>query len=199
MKTKIKAVVFDAGGVITEWRKPLTRFFTEIDVTVEEWVAAIEPDEEIANKGLLEPDECFKRIMKRLDREDQWLRLREVSPGSFERIEETFALLEELQDRFRLALLTNALSGSVDQLDRKVKLKKYFEVIIDSSAVGMVKPDKRIFLLTCQRLGLKPQQCLFIDDDEKNIKAAQKLGFQTVHFTEPKTGVEEIKEKLGLE
>ena len=198
MKQAIKAVIFDAGGVITEWKQPLTQFFNELNVTVEDWLAAVAPDEETANKGLLEPDRYFKRIMKRLGCSDQWLKLKEVFPGSFGRIEETFALLEELQGSFRLALLTNAVLGSVDQLDRKCDHKKYFEIIIDSSAVKMVKPDKKIFLLTCRRLGLKPQECLFVDDDEKNIKVAQKLGFQTVHFTAPKTGVALVKKKLGL-
>lgn len=192
----IKAAIFDAGGVITEWRKPMTSFFMEINVTTQRWVEAIAPDEEAANKGLLSSENYFQRVMKRLDRESHLARLKEVFPGSFERIEETFALLEELKPKFRLALLTNAILGSVDQLDKVVRHKKYFEIIIDSSAVGLVKPEKEIFLLTCKKLGLPPKECLFIDDTKEYIEAAKKLNFQTVHFTDPKESVKLIKKIL---
>ncbi len=198
MKKQIKAVIFDAGGVITEWKKPLTSFFMEINVTVERWIKAVEPDEEAANKGLLSPDNYFQRILRRLDRESHAVRLKEVFPGSFERIEETFTLLEELKPKFRLVLLTNAILGSVDQLDKTVGHKKYFEIIIDSSVVGMVKPEKEIFILTCNKLGLSSKECLFVDDTKEYIEAAKKLGFQTVHFTDPKKGVTAIRKVLGL-
>lgn len=189
----IKAVVFDAGGVITEWKKPLKKFLKQLGVSAEDWMKAIKPDEESANKGLVEPDEYCQRIMRRLGYSNQWRLLRKVMPGSFQRIEQTFQLLAELKGKYRLAMLTNAFKGSVDALDKKTHHKQYFDLIIDSSVVGLVKPDKRIFLLTCKRLGLRPEDCLFVDDDEINIMAAEKLGFKTVHFTDPEKGVKLIR------
>ncbi|MBU2051583.1 HAD-IA family hydrolase, partial [Patescibacteria group bacterium] len=100
------------------------------------------------------------------------------------------------QGKVRLAMLTNAYDDSVDELDKKVNHKKYFELIIDSSVVGMMKPDKEIYLLTCQKLQLKPSQCLFVDDDLKNVEAAIKLGFKTVHFKEPEESVKLIRKIL---
>ncbi|MDP4030863.1 MAG: HAD family phosphatase [Candidatus Beckwithbacteria bacterium] len=193
---KIKAVVFDAGGVITEWRQTIDAFLDELGVDFASFQKATEPDELLVYKGLMKTEDYYQRTMKRLGREEKWARLTEIIPANFTRIEATFNLLEELQGKVRLAMLTNAYDDSVDELDTKVNHKKYFELIIDSSVVGMMKPDKEIYLLTCQKLQLKPSQCLFVDDDLKNVEAAIKLGFNTVYFTEPEESVKLIRKIL---
>lgn len=196
MNQKIKAAIFDAGGVITEWRETINNFLAEMKV---DWVAfqkATAPDEVAAYKGLIKMEDHFKQSMKRLGMEEKWPRWAELVPTAFTRIEPTFELLEELQGKIRLALLSNAYAGSLDQLDNKTKHKKYFEVIIDSSVVGMAKPEKEIYLLACKKLGLGPKDCLYIDDTKEYIAAARQLGFQTVHFTDPKESVKLIRKIL---
>ena len=62
----------------------------------------------------------------------------------------------------------------------------------------MVKPDREIYDLILQRYQLKPKESLFIDDLEANIKAAQALGINTVHFSDKQKGNKEVKERLGI-
>lgn len=193
---KIKAAIFDAGGVITEWRQTIDAFLDELGIDFASFQKATEPDELLVYKGLMKTEDYYQRTMKRLGREEKWVRLTEIIPANFTRIEATFKLLEELQGKIRLAMLTNAYDDSVDELDKKVNHKKYFELIIDSSVVGMMKPDKEIFLHTCYKLGLSSEQCLFVDDDLKNVKAAKKLGFNTVHFTDPEESVKLVRKIL---
>jgi HAD superfamily hydrolase (TIGR01509 family) len=191
MNKKIKAVVFDAGGVITDWRTHIEKFAAEIGKTIEEFYKAVEAYEVPGCKGLIDSDEYCRGIMKDIGLEQDWKKLRQVFPQAFTPIEETYRLLEELNGRYRLAMLTNATKYSVDELD-----KRFFEVIVDSSVVGMVKPDKEIYLHTCQVLRLNPVQCIFVDDQIENVEAAKNLGFKTVHFTNPPSGVKLIRKIL---
>ncbi|MEN8162128.1 MAG: HAD-IA family hydrolase, partial [Myxococcota bacterium] len=64
---------------------------------------------------------------------------------------------------------------------RLVPADELFEVIVDSSEVGVRKPDPRIFELTLERLGgLEPEQALFLDDAASNVAAAERLGIRSV-------------------
>jgi FMN phosphatase YigB (HAD superfamily) len=62
-----------------------------------------------------------------------------------------------------------------------------FDGIVVSGLEKLVKPDPRIFRVFCERYGLAPAECVFIDDSEPNVIAARKFGMQAIHFTEPKT------------
>ncbi|MEK7513867.1 MAG: HAD-IA family hydrolase, partial [Patescibacteria group bacterium] len=115
-------------------------------------------------------------------------------PG-FKRIEPSFKLLEELKGKYKLALLTNAKIGLWDEW-KEGNLGKYFKVVVDSSEVHLLKPDKRIFMILLDRLVLKPEECLYIDDTKDYVGAAEKLGFKTIHFKEPKESVKLIRKIL---
>jgi len=58
----------------------------------------------------------------------------------------------------------------------------YFDDIVISGEVGLVKPDQAIFNLLLERIGRPAGECLFIDDHDRNIHAARELGFQTIQF-----------------
>ena len=60
----------------------------------------------------------------------------------------------------------------------------------------MRKPDPAIYQYTCQKIRLKPKECLFIDDQAKNIAGARKTGLQTIQFTTEKVTISAIKRKL---
>ncbi|KAF9517905.1 hypothetical protein BS47DRAFT_1338754 [Hydnum rufescens UP504] len=56
-----------------------------------------------------------------------------------------------------------------------------FDDFVDSSRVGMRKPEPGIYLLACQRNGLRPEETVMLDDIGLNLKAAQSLGMRTIH------------------
>ena len=70
--------------------------------------------------------------------------------------------------------------------------------MVVSCEIGLRKPDPKIFNYLLKKLDLISQECLFIDDLENNIEAAQKLGFITIHFTNQKKSMAEIRKALGL-
>jgi 2-haloacid dehalogenase len=49
----------------------------------------------------------------------------------------------------------------------------------------VAKPDAAIFALLCERAGVAPDACVFIDDSEKNVAGARAFGMDAIHFTTP--------------
>jgi putative hydrolase of the HAD superfamily len=97
---------------------------------------------------------------------------------------------------YRTALLTN-ISRSGEALWRSLfAVDELFDVVVDSSQVGLRKPDPAIFLLTCERLGLQPEQCLFVDDLRCNVDAAADLGMTTLQCKDPVAVADEVVEML---
>ena len=85
-------------------------------------------------------------------------------------------------DGIRLALLTNNVREFGDAWRSTFPVDDLFEVVVDSSHVGMRKPDPRIYLLTCERIGVDPEAAVFLDDNRDNVEAARALGMDAVHF-----------------
>jgi putative hydrolase of the HAD superfamily len=67
------------------------------------------------------------------------------------------------------------------------------EEVVDSSHVGMRKPEREIYELTCSRLNVKPGETVFVDDNADNIAAARAYGMEVVHFIEPVPALEDLE------
>lgn len=68
-----------------------------------------------------------------------------------------------------------------------------FDAVVISSRVGLRKPDERIFRHALDLLGLDGAECVFIDDIEHNIRAAERLGIRGIHHTSPDTTIAELR------
>lgn len=195
----IKAVVFDVGGVLCEWTAMVRQFARESGWPYKKFYdlflrLSFDPDVG-SDLGKISSDEFFRRSAAAVGRPElgaKWRR--EFVPG-FTRIEPTYELLAELKGKFRLAVLTNAKIGLWDEW-KEGDLRQYFEIIVDSSQEQVIKPDEKIFKILLDRLGLPAEECLFIDDFAEYVAAAKKLGFQTVHFTDPEESVKLIRKIL---
>lgn len=98
-----------------------------------------------------------------------------------------------LDTPLRLALLTNNVREFGDTWRATFPVDELFATVVDSSAVGMRKPDPAIYEYTCTLLGVAPTAAVFLDDNEDNIAAAAALGLETVHVGEdPIAAVDEL-------
>jgi epoxide hydrolase-like predicted phosphatase len=89
--------------------------------------------------------------------------------------------VRKLRERgIRTALITNNVAEFGDGWRKMIPVDELFEVIIDSSAVGVRKPDPRIFQMALDQLGVTAQDSVFVDDHPGNIRAAEKLGITGV-------------------
>ncbi|XP_066545984.1 acyl-CoA dehydrogenase family member 10 isoform X2 [Amia ocellicauda] len=73
-----------------------------------------------------------------------------------------------------------------------------FDVIVESCIEGICKPDPRIYQLCVDRLGVLPQDAVFLDDVGQNVKAAAQLGIRSIKVEDPLTAIEELQGLLGF-
>jgi putative hydrolase of the HAD superfamily len=93
--------------------------------------------------------------------------------------------IRRLRDEaLKLGLLTNNVKEFGSAWRATFPVDELFDVVVDSSEVGMRKPDRRIYLLTCELLGVEPSTAVFIDDNRDNVDAARAVGMEAVHFAE---------------
>ena len=153
-------------------------------------VADDEPDWHLLEKGQLDMATYFERLVARapvvlgraIDMDAYGRFWRTTAPGVHWMVVHK---MRELKERgFRIGLLTNNVKEFGDNWRAMFPIDELCEEVVDSSHVGMRKPDKAIYELTCSRMGVDPGDTIFIDDNADNIAAARGFGMHTVHFGE---------------
>ncbi|MGI5419674.1 HAD family hydrolase [Actinomadura luteofluorescens] len=110
--------------------------------------------------------------------------------GAFAPVEPMYEALRAVRAAgARTALLSNSWGNDYPH-DLFAEL---FDAVVISCEVGMRKPDERIFRHALDLLGLDAAECVFIDDIEHNIRAAQALGIQGILHTDPDTTIAELR------
>jgi putative hydrolase of the HAD superfamily len=97
-------------------------------------------------------------------------------------IRENIALIKALRPPYRISILSNADLTLEERLRDGLNLRHLFDDVISSAVVGMAKPDHKLYRLAAERLGLTPDECVFIDDLDRNVSAAREVGMTAVHF-----------------
>jgi putative hydrolase of the HAD superfamily len=106
-------------------------------------------------------------------------------------LEQSVNILKELRERqgagepIRIFYLSNMPEPYARALERKHEFLQWFDAGIFSADVRLAKPDLRIYQLLAKKNNLDPSSTLFIDDQLKNVQAAEQLGWQSFHLTEP--------------
>jgi putative hydrolase of the HAD superfamily len=109
------------------------------------------------------------------------------------------AMLDLIRSLRQAGLRTALLSNSWGAGDYPRHLfPELFDVVVISAEVGMRKPEERIFRHTAALLGLEPGECVFIDDLEANVAAAEAIGLVGLHHREPGPTTERLAGLLGL-
>jgi epoxide hydrolase-like predicted phosphatase len=98
----------------------------------------------------------------------------------------------------KVAALTNNWASD-DQFHKMDTLRNEFDVFIESTKVGLRKPDPRIYHLACSALGVEPSQVVFLDDIGMNLKAARELGMTTIKVVDYRDALRELGTRLDLD
>ncbi len=106
---------------------------------------------------------------------------------------------------FRVAAITNnwltpEQAGDSTAADGDLSdLEVLFDVFVESSVEGLRKPDPKIYSLTCERLGVAPEVCIFLDDIGSNLKTARQMGIATIKVETPDAALRELESLVNLE
>jgi len=97
----------------------------------------------------------------------------------------------------RTACLTNNVIADHRRADLDAVMAR-FDVVVESSKVGVRKPEPRFYELACELLGVTPPACVFLDDLGINLKPAKAMGMTTIKVTDPALAIAELTQILGL-
>jgi putative hydrolase of the HAD superfamily len=106
--------------------------------------------------------------------------------------------MRDLRERgYKLAICTNNVREWEPLWRAKLPVDEIFDVVVDSAFVGARKPERLIYDITLQRLGVDPQAALLIDDIELNCNAARELGINAVWFQSTEQAITDVEAALA--
>ena len=78
------------------------------------------------------------------------------------------------------------------------EVMKIFDHVIESSLIGIRKPDLKIYNMSCEALGVLPEECIYLDDLGVNLKPARAIGMTTIKVIDPQIAVSQVKKFLNI-
>uniref|UniRef100_UPI0039A68227 HAD family hydrolase n=1 Tax=Ornithobacterium rhinotracheale TaxID=28251 RepID=UPI0039A68227 len=185
----IDTIIFDFGGVLVDWnpRYVFQKYF-DTEEEMEWFLANVCTDE-----WNMEQDRgrSFAEATQMLQKQfPQYHDLIAKFYGEWEdmlksEIPETVEILKELSQKYPLYGLTNWSAESIGIAYKRYDFFSLFKGIVVSGEEKLIKPEPEIYQVLLKRYNLTPENCLFIDDNAANIKAAQQEKINTIQFTTP--------------
>jgi putative hydrolase of the HAD superfamily len=152
---------------------------------------------DLACRGEITMEELNKTLAskfgaKEFDWEKYYLQAVESVPAMPE-------LMDWADEHYRIGLLSNIMPGFIDMLiEHKLIPKKAYDAVVDSSAVGAIKPEKKIYEVATQKAGVPADSILLVDDSRANLMAAEKFGWKVLWFDDyrPSESVKRVRQTL---
>lgn len=198
----IRAVIFDLGGVLVRTTDPAprARLAERLGLSPAE-LSRIIFDEESAYQatlGAITTQEHWEAVRRKLG----------LSPEEFPDVPAEFwggdtldqdlvDYLRALRPRYKTALLSNAWDDLRQVLEEHWKITDAFDEVFISAEVGLLKPDPRIYRLALERLGVAPQEAVFVDDFPENVAGARAVGMHAIQFRDSGQARAEVEAVLN--
>jgi putative hydrolase of the HAD superfamily len=189
----IKAIIFDYGGILTSAER--LRYFAEdtaekykfseklfVDSFFEDWRKAI--------TGQISSEDFWNRLSALLNIEPKTLH--DEFQAYFPFNEEVLAFIKTLKKKHKLALLSNSLEDTLEERIEKYNLHDVFDVIVASYNTGIAKPEHEIYKKVLQKLKVKADECIYIDDSKRNLPPAEELGMKIILYRD----LRQLKQEL---
>lgn len=185
---RIRAVIWDLGGVLVRTFDRSRRV---------RWEQQLHLEDGELDRLVFEGDTGRAAALGKAQAADIWRSIQEqfkLSRHESQRLEKDFwagdrvdqeliNLIRSLPPHYKTALLSNAWPDLRHAIENVWGIADAFDEILISAEIGLAKPDPRIYQLALERLGINPEQAVFIDDFQVNIDAAHTLGLHTILFT----------------
>ena len=202
---KYKAIIWDFGGVITS--SPFEAFnqFEEANGLPKDIIRTINSENPDTNawakfeSNSITIDVFNDLFLKEAKAKGFDIKGRDIIKllkGSIRKNMVSF--LRELKSDFKLGCITNNVkSSSEENNDNETKeVMSLFDHVIESSIVGIRKPNPEIYMMSCDALKVSPDQCIYLDDLGINLKPARELGMTTIKVIQPEDAIQEVRNLL---
>lgn len=198
-KKQIKSIILDFGGVISRTlfeTHDLTEHALGLPRNTLKWKGPFDPKSDLLWQSMQNNEISERQYWHIRTKEvgvlvgQNWTQIsdfiqaaRGAEPEKIIRPEALQTIAVAVRKKVRLAILSNELDlfyGS--KFRRKLSFLKYFEIIHDATYTKILKPDPRAYKSCLAKMNLPAENCLFVDDQNKNILGAQKVGLNTLRF-----------------
>lgn len=200
MHKQIKAIIWDWGGIFCVpgehfWNK---KMLERVGLTADEMSEQCRSLEFKLYDAQISPQEFWQEVFKKYDLHDfTYDQVNNSYLESYTLYPEILDLAKQLKSKYRCALLSNLAIDMSEHITCKYELKQIFDPLIFSHQIGHIKPDKMAYQIALDKLALPAQSCLFIDDSEKNILAAENLGIKSILSKKPSDTFSKLQE-MGI-
>lgn len=197
-KSGVRFVYFDINGCLVRFfHQAFSRLSHETGVPVDQIETAFWHYNDEVCRGEMSFEDFNQAFGRRMG-------LKTLDWGKYyveavEPISEMHALLPWVLEHYEVGLLSNIMPGMIDVLKKAGKIPTLpYHTIIDSSVVGAIKPEAKIYQIAQEKAGVPANQILFVDDSRTNLMAAEKLGWHVLWFDDyrPAKSVEHIRQAL---
>jgi putative hydrolase of the HAD superfamily len=208
----IKAVLWDFGGVILSSPFEAFRHYEAARGLPSDFIRTVNTAEPHANAWARlerseitaeEFDSAFARESAALGHEVRGAEVLELLAGDVR--EEMVTAIDRVKAAgLATACLTNNVAGGDVSVDGAVRpdvaaVMARFDLVLESSKLGVRKPEPAFYTLACEQLGVTPDECAFLDDLGVNLKPAREMGMTTIKVGDPAVALAELGRVLGLD
>ena len=210
----IRAILWDFGGVFTT--SPFEAFarFERAHNLPNDFIRTINstnPDTnawaqfESSAIDVVEFDAAFRAEAEALGHRVDGKDVLELLSGEFR--PRMAAALRECKKHYKVGCITNnmkkagegpAMAASDERADKAAQVMTHFDIVVESSLEGVRKPNPRIYQIACDRLGVTPDQAVFLDDLGINLKPARAMGMTTIKVVSEEQAIGELSLATGL-
>jgi putative hydrolase of the HAD superfamily len=175
----IKAIIFDCFGVFIG--NPYKIRAEDLERKSPEIYIELSDINHASDRGYISNQESVTRMSEIFGITPEQF-LSEQKNGEVQNLE-LIDYAKNLRPEYKLGMLSNV--SSRERLDMRFapgQLDELFDVVVASGEEGVIKPEPRIFEIVCERLGMLPEECVFIDDILENCEAAESLGMNAIQY-----------------
>lgn len=198
----IRAVVFDIGGVLeftprTGWGEKWETNLHLKPGTLDEQLKQVWREGSLGGMTEAEVEKAIKELLglNQAQLEALMVDLWEEYVGTLNvAVANYFA---GLRPAYLTAIISNSFVGARQREEALYHFGEICDLVVYSHEEGVRKPERRIFELTCERLGIQPAEMIFLDDVPGHVRAARELGIQAILFKDTDQALAEVQ--AGLE
>ena len=193
----IKTIVFDLGGVLFEEGKLIAveKLYREKNYDKDIIFNILQSSKSLdLRAGLITDDEFWNWVQQQLPKGHNAHTIKEYWYDGYILDENTFNLVKNLHGKYKLIIFSGNIKSRVEYLEQKYHFKQYFDLEIYSYDYHLNKPQKEFVEVLINKSKIKPQEMIYIDDNEEAMKPAQELGINTVIYETGK--IYELKDRL---
>jgi epoxide hydrolase-like predicted phosphatase len=144
--------------------------------------------------GKYTPKEFWQEAKKLVGKDFDTKKMARIWHSSYQFNQEMFELVTKLKKNFKIGVISGNTLGRVQYHDDKHHFSKYFDEMVFSYEVSVNKPGLDMYTTFLERTKAKPEECVFIDDNEPFLKPAAALGMKTIQYQNPKQLKEDLKQ-----